>query len=151
MSCSNFRCIAFNIETFPILKAIHNMDHAPFGVCIRTTMACVWVNDHDLCLRLTVTAVGLPIHARKKLPRSVPSSVQYQVNISVISEGGSRVDIFTREREAMTTGSYRPGFCYVEGFLSAGTYTIVVSTYKPGQVRAAYLKNLQNMVDFCYY
>lgn len=62
-------------------------------------------------------------------------SLQYQVNITVISDGGTRIDIFPREREALSTGSYRPGFCYVEGVLSAGSYTVVVSTYQPGQVR----------------
>lgn len=60
---------------------------------------------------------------------------QYQVNVTVVAEGGMRVDTVPQEREAMTTGVYRPGFCYAEGILSAGTYTIIVSTYKPGQVR----------------
>ncbi|CAN0472653.1 unnamed protein product, partial [Hapterophycus canaliculatus] len=60
---------------------------------------------------------------------------QYQINALVVSEGGMRVDSVSTEREAMTTGSYREGFCYAEGVLSAGTYTIIVSTYKPGQVQ----------------
>lgn len=60
---------------------------------------------------------------------------QYQVNVTVVAEGGMRVDTVPQEREAITTGAYRPGFCYAEGILSAGTYTIIVSTYKPGQVR----------------
>lgn len=52
----------------------------------------------------------------------------------MVSDGGMRVDTVSKDREAMTTGSYRPGFCYAEGILSAGTYTIIVSTFKPGQV-----------------
>lgn len=59
---------------------------------------------------------------------------QYQINATVVSDGGMRVDSVPSEREAMTSGSYRQGFCYCEGVLSAGTYTIIISTFKPGQV-----------------
>lgn len=45
-----------------------------------------------------------------------------------------RIDTVTKDRQALTTGMYRSGFCYAEGVLPAGTYTIIVSTYKPGQV-----------------
>lgn len=37
----------------------------------------------------------------------------------------------------MSSGSYRPGFCYAEAVLPAGTYTMVISTYKPGKVQKA--------------
>lgn len=48
-----------------------------------------------------------------------------------------RVNTIPTEREAMTSGSYRPGFCYAEDVLPAGTYTMVVSTYTPGKVQKA--------------
>ena len=59
---------------------------------------------------------------------------QYQINATVVSEGGTRVDSVPSEREALTSGAYRQGFCYCEGILPAGTYTVIISTYKPGQV-----------------
>lgn len=48
-----------------------------------------------------------------------------------------RVNTIPTEREAMSSGSYRPGFCYAEAVLPAGTYTMVISTYKPGKVQKA--------------
>lgn len=46
-----------------------------------------------------------------------------------------RVSTVSTEREAMSSGSYRPGFCYADEVLPAGTYTMIISTYKPGKVR----------------
>lgn len=68
--------------------------------------------------------------------------MQYSVNIIVASNGGMRIDTVTRDREALTTGSYRPGFCYAEGILPAGTYTIIASTFKPEQVRLSLIARL---------
>lgn len=76
----------------------------------------------------------------KRLPQ------QYQINATAVSDGGMRVDSVSSEREAMSSGSYRPGFCYCEGILPAGTYTIIVSTYKPGQVVYGCM-----MLDLCMY
>ena len=68
---------------------------------------------------------------------------QYKVNITIVSEGGMRVNSIPAEREVMSSGSYRPGFCYAEDVLPAGTYTMVISTYKPDKVR----KTKKNVVS----
>lgn len=65
----------------------------------------------------------------------IPHAPQFSVNIILASDGGMRVDTVPKEREAMSTGTYRPGFCYADGVLPAGKYTVVVSTYKAGKVR----------------
>ncbi|CAM9283760.1 unnamed protein product, partial [Scytosiphon promiscuus] len=83
---------------------------------------------------LVLTHPKTRVHIEVRAPRD------YQINATVVSEGGMRIDSVSSEREAMTTGSYREGFCYAEGLLSAGTYTIIVSTYKPGQTGSFVMK-----------
>eukprot|EP00752_Nemacystus_decipiens_P002304 g2180.t1 len=77
---------------------------------------------------LVLTQPKTKVHIEVRAPKD------YQINATVVSEGGMRVDMVPSEREVMTSGSYRQGFCYCEGVLPAGTYTIIFSTYRPGQV-----------------
>ncbi|CAM9123398.1 unnamed protein product [Ectocarpus sp. 12 AP-2014] len=71
---------------------------------------------------------------KTKVHIEVRAPKDFQINATVVSQGGMRIDSVSSEREVMTTGSYRQGFCYAEGILPAGTYTVIFSTYKPGQV-----------------
>ncbi|CAM9123159.1 unnamed protein product [Laminaria digitata] len=73
-------------------------------------------------------------HPKTKVHIELRAPREYKVNITMVSEGGMRVNSVPTEREAMTSGSYRSGFCYAEEVLPAGTYTMVISTYIPGKV-----------------
>ncbi|CBN78088.1 conserved unknown protein [Ectocarpus siliculosus] len=77
---------------------------------------------------LVLTQPETKVHVEVRAPKD------FQINATVVSQGGMRVDSVSNEREAMATGSYRMGFCYAGGILPAGTYTVIFSTYKPGQV-----------------
>ncbi|CAM9363264.1 unnamed protein product [Choristocarpus tenellus] len=74
------------------------------------------------------------VHLQLEAPRDYP------VNISVLEEGGRRVDTIIQEKEVLTSGAYRQGFCYIEGYLQAGRYTVVVSTFKAHQLGGFVLK-----------
>ncbi|CAN0358549.1 unnamed protein product, partial [Ectocarpus fasciculatus] len=77
---------------------------------------------------------ALVLTQKTKVHIEVRAPKDFQINATVVSEGGMRIDSVSSEREVMTTGSYRQGFCYAENVLPAGTYTVIFSTYKPGQV-----------------
>eukprot|EP00904_Undaria_pinnatifida_P013645 jgi/Undpi1/9410/HiC_scaffold_27.g11867.m1 len=83
---------------------------------------------------LVLTHPKTKVHVELKAPRD------YKVNITIVSEGGMRVNSIPAEREVMSSGSYRPGFCYAEDVLPAGTYTMVISTYKPDKVGGFFLE-----------
>ncbi|CAM9119736.1 unnamed protein product [Ectocarpus sp. 12 AP-2014] len=77
---------------------------------------------------LVLTQPETKIHIEVRAPKDL------QINATVVSKGGMRIDSVSSEREAMATGSYRQDFYYAEGILPAGTYTVIFSTYKAGQV-----------------
>ncbi|CAN0179771.1 unnamed protein product [Ectocarpus sp. 6 AP-2014] len=77
---------------------------------------------------LVLTQPETKVHVEVRAPKD------FQINATVVSQGGMRIDSVSSKREVMTTGSHRQGFCYAENVLPAGTYTVIFSTYNPGQV-----------------
>ncbi|CAM9614233.1 unnamed protein product [Discosporangium mesarthrocarpum] len=83
---------------------------------------------------LVLSHLNTTVHIQLEAPKDYP------INITLLSRGGHRVDTVGEERTALSSGAYRQGFCYLEGELPAGAYTIVVSTYKARQMGGFVLK-----------
>ncbi len=63
----------------------------------------------------------------------VEAPVNFYVNVKVFSSGN--IIKSRNERELFSSGEYRKGFCYCEvPKIGKGVYTILVSTFDPGQV-----------------
>ncbi|CAM9120690.1 unnamed protein product [Phaeothamnion confervicola] len=96
-------------------------------------------------------ALGLAT-PNQRLHIEVAAPKDININVTLVRNGGARVEAVPvcqaagplEEEAALSSGSYRPGFCYVAveppAGLEAGTYTIVVSTYKAGECGAFLLK-----------
>jgi len=85
----------------------------------------------------------LTVRQRVFLHVQLLAPVKYSVNITIVrwrtngrgvnTETG-RVSYVTVDGEAASSGSYRRGFCYLEtDRLEPGEYTLVVSTFRPGE------------------
>ena len=87
---------------------------------------------------------ALTLGGRAALHLQLEAPRDFSANVTLVrrdSNGGGadrstgRVCYVTERGEAATSGPYRKGFCYAEADrLERGDYTIVVSTYRPGQM-----------------
>eukprot|EP00511_Aplanochytrium_stocchinoi_P010873 CAMPEP_0204867552 /NCGR_PEP_ID=MMETSP1348-20121228/23207_1 /ASSEMBLY_ACC=CAM_ASM_000700 /TAXON_ID=215587 /ORGANISM="Aplanochytrium stocchinoi, Strain GSBS06" /LENGTH=83 /DNA_ID=CAMNT_0052020047 /DNA_START=462 /DNA_END=713 /DNA_ORIENTATION=+ len=65
----------------------------------------------------------------------------FSVNIRVFKGGNCINSLLDLKTEIASSGDYRPGFCYVEmDNLPAGKYTVLASTFEPGQEGPIYMQ-----------
>lgn len=86
---------------------------------------------------------SLALRTKTRLHIELLAPKQYSAGIQLVRgpKGGKRLDSIMSGEEAMSSGDYRSGFCYAEAdALEPGVYTLVASTFKPGQVGPFSLK-----------
>ena len=79
------------------------------------------------CLLLMQTNASISVIAVADTTPATSGSSSGDTGSSGSSEG--RVDFISAQDERLTSGSYRPGYCYCQGLLAPGWYTIVLSTF----------------------